>query len=109
MSNTYAFPYLGRIMGRLPGHDPIELFRPERGMPVYPTEVTSYRRNMDPAWTIWVETTTNPRHLLSDRPHKMQALTRTSLRGAQIPHDYVKQLETEEQSVALQITPANEL
>ena len=105
MSNSYAFPYLGRIMGRLPGQEPIELFRPQRGMPVYPTEVTSYRRNMDPAWTIYVETTTNPRHLLSDRPMGMKPQTRTGLKGLQIAHAHVEQLETEEQSVGLEITP----
>lgn len=88
MSNPFIFPYVGRIMARLPGHEAIELYRPKRGSPLYSTEITSYRRELDPVWEVWVERSTDPKLLLSSRPvvqeHQANNIGSTRLDGTEL-------------------------
>lgn len=49
----FPFPYSARIMGCLPGHDPVEIFRTS-GI-LTPREFRFYTRDTAPEWEFWVE------------------------------------------------------
>lgn len=52
-------------MARLPGHEPVELFRTKKAFNT--TYVKTYERDMDPIWFIWVEHHQVDHHLLAPR------------------------------------------
>jgi hypothetical protein len=60
------FRYKTRIMAQFADHAPIELHRTQDVLAE--CEVTPFTRELDPAWTTWVERQTPERELISDRP-----------------------------------------
>lgn len=69
MNISFQFPYTSRIVGRLPGHEPIELFRPAvAGAKLEQSQINFVTRSLDPAWESWVEHHTPQTHLIGGRP-----------------------------------------
>lgn len=56
--------YHARIMAALPGHSPVEWFR-SKG-PIQPKEWLKWTSDINPAWDVWVESTTTKRTRLRD-------------------------------------------
>lgn len=48
-----AFPYSVRIMARLDGHDPIELYRSAQRL--FPKVFRGWTAELSPEWTVWTE------------------------------------------------------
>lgn len=62
--------YAARLMASLPGQDPVEWVRSHRAF--MPHELAFWQRDVDPAWTVWVETTLWQRRKLSSLKYGKQ-------------------------------------
>lgn len=97
--STFQFPYTSRIMGRLPGHEPIELYRPcVAGKDMEPPEVRSVTANLAPEWTWWIERVTPATHIIGGRRipthlHKQTDPTSNGRGGIRLTFTEIQRLE----------------
>ena len=89
-TDSFVFCYASRIMACLAGHAPIELYRTRRHQPLQVSEVNHHTRELDPAWSWWIERVQQDRHLISSRPKlsRTQKIKRGSIRIEGPKHSY---------------------
>lgn len=61
-----TFPYVARIMARLPGQEPVELWRTSK--PLRQSDWRYWTEDLSPIWSKWVEKVIPKKQLISPRP-----------------------------------------